>query len=475
MPPSSSRPAAGVLVEVVDVAHGGRSMRTRPLYDGGVPGRSWPWEGAVSCRSGTRRSRTSCSGSRGPAGRTSSSWGRRPATAGVAIVAFYEAFSRRDCEPSHLRLFGVPDHPAAARGAAGRGLGRRRQYREHARGLARPRDRSCPPRGLGARRRARRRERRRQLLVRGLRHRLVLARARELGDGLGLLAGSFCPHYDGEERRADVHAARRRRRSPPGFACDDVAGVHFEGTELREVVASRGRPRVPRHGRRRGAARDAPAVRQRRDRRRASGSGKSTVGRALARRLDVPFVEVEALVHGPNWVEATDDELRERLLPVLAGDGWVIDGAIVGSSAISWSSGRHDRVADLPVRVWFPVCSGARSSLRGREELWNGNRESFATRSAAGRRSSALRCGCTSRAAAAIRSSSPSSRSFASARRARSSAGSTTTAARRSAPRRARRRRSRRAGSRPRARSPRRSRRRSLWAVASKSMRRPAP
>jgi hypothetical protein len=35
----------------------------------------------------------------------------------------------------------------------------------------------------------------------------------------------------------------------------------------------------------------------------ASGSGKSTVGRALAERLGVPCVELDALVHGPNWTE----------------------------------------------------------------------------------------------------------------------------------------------------------------------------
>ena len=33
----------------------------------------------------------------------------------------------------------------------------------------------------------------------------------------------------------------------------------------------------------------------------ASGNGKTTVGRGLARRLDVPFVELDALVHGPDW------------------------------------------------------------------------------------------------------------------------------------------------------------------------------
>ena len=56
-------------------------------------------------------------------------------------------------------------------------------------------------------------------------------------DGLGLLPGSACPHYDGEERRRPVYTELVRDGFPPGIACDDAAAVLFEGTELREVVA----------------------------------------------------------------------------------------------------------------------------------------------------------------------------------------------------------------------------------------------
>jgi peptidase E len=56
---------------------------------------------------------------------------------------------------------------------------------------------------------------------------------------LGFLPGSACPHYDGEERRRPVYTQLVAEGLKPGIAADDDVGVHFVGTELREVVTSR--------------------------------------------------------------------------------------------------------------------------------------------------------------------------------------------------------------------------------------------
>jgi len=47
----------------------------------------------------------------------------------------------------------------------------------------------------------------------------------------------------------------------------------------------------------------------------ASGGGETTVGREIARRVGVPFHELDALCWKPGWVESTADELRGRPLP----------------------------------------------------------------------------------------------------------------------------------------------------------------
>jgi peptidase E len=59
-----------------------------------------------------------------------------------------------------------------------------------------------------------------------------------LDDGLGLLSGSCCPHYDGEPQRRPTYRRLVEAGFPGGYAVDDAAALVFEGTELLEVVAS---------------------------------------------------------------------------------------------------------------------------------------------------------------------------------------------------------------------------------------------
>ena len=109
----------------------------------------------------------------------------------------------------------------------------------------------------------------------------------------------------------------------------------------------------------------------------ASGNGKTTVGRNLAERLGVPFHELDALHHGPNWTEATPEQLRAKVEPIVASEAWVIDGAyreklgdlvLGGADLVVW--------LDLPLRIWLPrLLRRTARRIVTREELWNGNRE----------------------------------------------------------------------------------------------------
>jgi peptidase E len=60
-----------------------------------------------------------------------------------------------------------------------------------------------------------------------------------LHDGLGLLPGSHCPHYDGEAQRRPLYHRLIAEGFPPGYAIDDDAAIHFVGAEMAEVVSAR--------------------------------------------------------------------------------------------------------------------------------------------------------------------------------------------------------------------------------------------
>jgi len=75
----------------------------------------------------------------------------------------------------------------------------------------------------------------------------LLGRADPLLDGLGLVAGSFTPHLDGEaSRRPAVHALIGSGALPDGHACDDFAALHVVDGEVRAAVASRPEARAVR-------------------------------------------------------------------------------------------------------------------------------------------------------------------------------------------------------------------------------------
>jgi len=112
-----------------------------------------------------------------------------------------------------------------------------------------------------------------------------------------------------------------------------------------------------------------------------SGSGKTKFGKELARRLGVPFVELDALHHGPDWAEPTNDEFRARVREAIdaAPEGWVIDGnyeAKLGDQVL----GAADTIVwlDLPLRLKLGRLWRRTSyRLRNDVELWNGNRENW--------------------------------------------------------------------------------------------------
>jgi len=112
-----------------------------------------------------------------------------------------------------------------------------------------------------------------------------------------------------------------------------------------------------------------------------SGVGKTTLGADLAGRLGVPFIELDALHHGPNWAEPPADVFRATVRAAMdaAPDGWVIDGNYMSKLGDTVSAAADTIVwLDLPLWVMFPrLWRRTMHRIRNDVELWNGNRETW--------------------------------------------------------------------------------------------------
>jgi adenylate kinase family enzyme len=104
------------------------------------------------------------------------------------------------------------------------------------------------------------------------------------------------------------------------------------------------------------------------------GAGKTTMARALARRLDLPHTEMDALFHGPGWVPRPSFEADVDAL--LASGRWVTEYQYARVQP------RLLAAADAVVWLDHPWPTVARRLLRrtlgralARQELYNGNRE----------------------------------------------------------------------------------------------------
>ena len=156
-----------------------------------------------------------------------------------AIDAFHEAFARRDCEPEHVTLFGIPDHPAERVAAAdvvvvsgGNTANLLALWRLHGidGALRQAWEGGAALGGVSAGA---------NCWFEACVTDSFSAELDGLEDGLGFLAGSYCPHFDGEERRRPVYTRLVAAGFPAGIACDDGAAAVYEGIELVEVVADR--------------------------------------------------------------------------------------------------------------------------------------------------------------------------------------------------------------------------------------------
>jgi len=110
-----------------------------------------------------------------------------------------------------------------------------------------------------------------------------------------------------------------------------------------------------------------------------TNAGKSTLAAELARRLGLPFVELDALFWEPNWIESELAVFRARVAEATAGEGWVVAGNYTARiQDVVWPRAETVIFLDysLPL-VLRRVLTRSWKRWRTREVLWGTNTENF--------------------------------------------------------------------------------------------------
>ena len=110
--------------------------------------------------------------------------------------------------------------------------------------------------------------------------------------------------------------------------------------------------------------------------------GKSTLGLRLARALDLPFVELDALNWEPGWVglNTTNPAAFERRIhEATRGEGWVVAGSYIGfAQRVFWARLQTVIWLDLPLpQILWRVLTRSWRRWRSKELLWGTNYERF--------------------------------------------------------------------------------------------------
>lgn len=107
-----------------------------------------------------------------------------------------------------------------------------------------------------------------------------------------------------------------------------------------------------------------------------SCSGKTTLSKALSKKLDIPHVELDSIYWLENWTEIERSKFNQIIDEKTDADKWVVDGNYNSSKDISWKKATHIIWLDLNLSVIllrFIKRSFKRAIFK--EPLWNNNKE----------------------------------------------------------------------------------------------------
>ena len=107
-----------------------------------------------------------------------------------------------------------------------------------------------------------------------------------------------------------------------------------------------------------------------------SGSGKTTVAGAIADKLGIRHIELDAIYWQPGWTELPEEEFNQRVREATEEGDWIIDGNYRAVRELIWR--RVDTIVWLDIQflpVFLRIVWRTIRRIITQEELWNTNTE----------------------------------------------------------------------------------------------------
>jgi shikimate kinase len=107
-----------------------------------------------------------------------------------------------------------------------------------------------------------------------------------------------------------------------------------------------------------------------------TGSGKSVLAEMLAEKLNLDFIDLDALYWKPRWVESENEEFRDKVEAATQASGWVLAGNYSKVREVIWPRAEAVIWLDYPYRIvlkrlWIRTWR----RWRTKEKLWGTNYE----------------------------------------------------------------------------------------------------
>ncbi len=111
-----------------------------------------------------------------------------------------------------------------------------------------------------------------------------------------------------------------------------------------------------------------------------TSSGKSTLAKQLAEKMNFNFIDLDALHWEPNWQEAETDVFLARVQKAIESQAWVLAGNYSVTRNLTWNRAQLIIWLDYPFHIVFwRLLTRTIWRVVSQEELWNGNRERLST------------------------------------------------------------------------------------------------